>query len=120
VTAAVLLLGYWAAMMLVPVPASARETCARSEPRRLSGPGDPGHQPPVEERQDVGPRRALQYASGSGHGASGCVHRPLDPFGSNGGGTDGGIVHHGNVGLVLGVIWHAAFPINKNIWTSST
>ncbi|HEY0151296.1 MAG TPA: heparan-alpha-glucosaminide N-acetyltransferase domain-containing protein [Longimicrobium sp.] len=30
-----------------------------------------------------------------------------------------GMFFAGNVALVAGLIWHAAFPINKNLWTSS-
>ncbi|HEX6307329.1 MAG TPA: DUF5009 domain-containing protein [Longimicrobiales bacterium] len=30
-----------------------------------------------------------------------------------------GLFLAGNIGLVLGVIWHPLFPINKNLWTSS-
>jgi predicted acyltransferase len=30
-----------------------------------------------------------------------------------------GLFLAGNIGLVLGMIWHPLFPINKNLWTSS-
>jgi predicted acyltransferase len=120
VTAAVLLLGYWAAMMLVPVPGF--------------GAGDL--------------RPEANLAAYLDRGILGTNHlwksaRTWDPEGlfstlpavatvllgvftgrwlrseRSAAERTVGLFIAGNVGLVLGLIWHSLFPINKNIWTSS-
>ncbi|CAN5778189.1 DUF5009 domain-containing protein [soil metagenome] len=120
VTAAVLLLGYWAAMMLVPVPGF--------------GAGDL--------------RPEANLAAYLDRGILGTNHlwksaRTWDPEGlfstlpavatvllgvftgrwlrseRSAAEKTVGLFIAGNVGLVLGLIWHSLFPINKNIWTSS-
>jgi predicted acyltransferase len=120
VTAAVLLLGYWAAMMLVPVPSF--------------GAGDL--------------RPEANLAAYLDRGILGTNHlwksaRTWDPEGlfstlpavatvllgvftgrwlrseRSAAEKTVALFIAGNVGLVLGLIWHSLFPINKNIWTSS-
>src|SRR5690606_6464290 len=120
VLCAVLLLGYWALLTLVPVPGGA------------AGVVVPGH--------DLGPGldRALFRPQ-----LLGALSRTCDPRGllatppAAGTGLLGvrvgrwlrsdrtplektvGLFVAGNAGLFLGLVWNAVFPINKPLWTSS-
>jgi predicted acyltransferase len=120
VATAALLLGYWAIMMLVPVPG-----------------GNPGV---LEPGLDIGayidravfgeahlwrsartwdPEGLLSTlpAVGTvllGAFAGAWLRSDRDPATKA-----AGLFLAGNAGLVLGLIWHPLFPINKNLWTSS-
>ena len=82
VVAAALLLGYWAAMKLVPVPGyGAGEPEQGRQPGRLRGPRGAGHEPPVGVREDVGPGGAAEHAARRGDGAAGGVRGAVDALG---------------------------------------
>ncbi|HEX2167596.1 MAG TPA: DUF5009 domain-containing protein [Longimicrobiales bacterium] len=120
IATAVLLLGYWAAMMLVPVPGGS------------AGVLEPGH--------DIG-AYIDRAVFGVNHLWS--QSRTWDPEGlfstlpaiatvllgvfsgswlrsGRGPATKAtGLFIAGNVGVVAGLMWDPLFPINKNLWTSS-
>jgi predicted acyltransferase len=120
IVVAILLLGYWALMTLVPVPGIGagvlepgqdlgayldRTLLGTHHLWRFSGTWDPeGLLSTLPAIGTVLTGSLAGFWIRSGRGA-------LD--------KTVGLFIAGNIGLVLGLIWHAAFPINKPIWTSS-
>jgi predicted acyltransferase len=120
VAAAALLLGYWALMTLVPVPGHGAGV--------LTPDGNLGA---FLDRRILGTDHLWQYS------------RTWDPegilstlpavasvligvfaghwirSGRSGNRTAAGLLAAGVVGMAIGALWGAAFPINKNLWTSS-
>ncbi len=119
-TAAALLLGYWAAMMLVPVPGfgagelGKEGNLAAYLDRALLG---TDHLWASAKTWDPeGPLSTLPAVATVLLGVfAGRWLRSERPPAEKA----VGMFFAGNVALVAGLAWHAVFPINKNLWTSS-
>jgi predicted acyltransferase len=121
--AAALLLGYWAVMTLVPVPGTGMvgalalsrpdATLAAWVDRTLLG----DHLWKVSKTWD--PEGILSTIPAIGTAMLGVLAgrwiaspRPLMD-------RIAGLFAGGSIGMVVGLMWHWSFPINKNLWTSS-
>ncbi len=117
---AVLLLGYWAAMKLVPVPGFGAgnltpmgNLSAYIDRKLLMGHlWAPRH-------QVYDPEGILSTCPAIGTMLLGTFAGEWLRSARNGARKAAGLLVVGAVGLVLGQIWNLWFPINKNIWTSS-
>ena len=117
---AVLLLGYWAIMTMVPAPGLERatievpdQTIAAYFDRLLLG----GHLWSQTKTWDPeGPLSTIPAIGTSLLGilAGRWIRRP-NPLDAR----LNGLFAAGCLGLMLGLAWNAVFPINKNLWTSS-
>lgn len=115
-----LLLGYWAAMTLVPVPGG-----------RAGDLGKDGSLAAYVDRAVLGTNHL--WASAKTWDPEGLLSTLpavatvlLGVFAGRWMRSDRspserlvGLFLAGNAGLVIGLVWNAAFPINKNLWTSS-
>jgi predicted acyltransferase len=118
--AALLLLGYWAAMTLIPVPGYGAGDLSKD-----------GSLAAYVDRTVLGTNHL--WASAKTWDPEGLLSTLpavatvlLGVFAGRWMRSDRaaserlvGLFLAGNAGLVLGLIWDAAFPINKNLWTSS-
>jgi predicted acyltransferase len=120
VIAAALLLGYWAALSLVPVPGGAAGVL---EPgldlgayidRAVFG---LNHLWSQSETWD--PEGLLSTLPAIGTVLLGVFAGTWLRSGRPPAATAVGLFVAGNIGLVLGLAWHVLFPINKPLWTSS-
>lgn len=118
--AAILLLGYWAVMMLVPVPGGSAGVL---EPgldigayidRAVFGTSHLWSQARTWDPEGLLSTLPAVGTVLLGVFAGAWLRSDRDPS------TRAvGLFLAGNAGLVLGLMWHPLFPINKNLWTSS-
>ncbi|HSJ31614.1 MAG TPA: DUF5009 domain-containing protein [Longimicrobiales bacterium] len=118
--AAMLLLGYWAVMMLVPVPGGSAGVL---EPgldigayidRAVFGTSHLWSQAQTWDPEGLLSTLPAVGTVLLGVFAGAWLHSDRDPS------TRAvGLFLAGNAGLVIGLMWHPLFPINKNLWTSS-
>jgi predicted acyltransferase len=119
-TAAALLLGYWAVMMLVPVPGGSAGVL---EPgldigayidRAVFGTNHLWSQARTWDPEGLLSTLPAVGTVLLGVFAGAWLRSHRDPP------TKAvGLFLAGNAGLVFGLMWHPLFPINKNLWTSS-
>ena len=118
--AAALLLGYWAVMMLVPVPGGSAGVL---EPgldigayidRAIFGTNHLWSQARTWD-----PEGLLSTLPAVGTVLLGVFAGAWLRSGRDAPTKAVGLFLAGNIGLVLGLMWHPLFPINKNLWTSS-
>ncbi|HSK19122.1 MAG TPA: heparan-alpha-glucosaminide N-acetyltransferase domain-containing protein, partial [Longimicrobiales bacterium] len=120
IAAAALLLGYWAVMMLVPVPGG---NAGVLEPgldigayidRAVFGTSHLWSQARTWDPEGLLSTLPAVGTVLLGVFAGAWLRSHRDPP------TKAvGLFLAGNAGLVLGLMWHPLFPINKNLWTSS-
>jgi predicted acyltransferase len=115
-----LLLGYWALMTLVPVPGVGAGVL---EPgRNLSNWIDLriiGENHTWRQTKTWDPEGILSTMGAIGTALCGVLAGHWIRSRRTALEKTVGLFLAGNLGLVLGVIWNAAFPINKSIWTST-
>jgi predicted acyltransferase len=117
---AVLLLGYWAAMSLIPVPGfgagnlSKEGNFAAYVDRAVIG---TDHMWAAAKTWD--PEGLFSTLPAIATVMLGIFAGRWLRSGRSAAEKAVGMFFAGNVALVAGLVWHAAFPINKNLWTSS-
>ena len=118
--AAALLLGYWAAMMLVPVPGGSAGVL---EPgldlgawidRAVFGENHLWRQARTWDPEGLFSTLPAVATVLLGVFAGGWLRSHRDPATKT-----VGLVLAGSIGVVIGLMWHPLFPINKSLWTSS-
>lgn len=120
VIAAVLLLGYWAAMMLVPVPGfSAGDLRPEANLAAYLDRAILGTNHLWKSAKTWDPEGLFSTLPAVATVLLGVFTGRWIRSDRTAAETTVGMFIAGNVGLVLGLIWHTLFPINKNIWTSS-
>ena len=117
---ATLLLGYWASMRLVPVPgygAGSLEpdaNLAAYVDRAVLGTAHLWKQAGTWDPEGLLSTLPAVATVLLGVFAGRWIRSSGTPAGKT-----AGMLVAGSVGVVLGRVWHEAFPINKNLWTSS-
>jgi predicted acyltransferase len=118
--AAALLLGYWAAQLLVPVPGGAPGVL---EPGLDLGAYIDraifGENHLWSQSRTWDPEGLLSTLPAIGTTLLGVFAGNWLRSGRTPPVTAVGLFIAGNVGIVAGLVWHAVFPINKPLWTSS-
>ncbi len=120
VTAAVLLLGYWAAMMLVSVPGfGAGDLRPEANLAAYLDRAILGTNHLWKSAKTWDPEGLFSTLPAVATVLLGVFTGRWIRSERSAAERTVGLFIAGNVGLVLGLVWHAVFPINKNIWTSS-
>jgi predicted acyltransferase len=113
----VLLVGYWLAMSLIPAPGHSAGDLSRSG--NLAAAVDRAVLPGHLYKQDYDPEGLLSTIPALATTLIGVLAGHWLRSGRSGFEKDAGLFAAGMLGVLLGWVWSAAFPINKALWTSS-
>jgi len=116
-TIVVLLLGYWGAMALIPAPGYAAGDLSRAG--NLAASVDRAILPGHLYKSDYDPEGLLSTLPALATTLIGVLAGHWIRSARTVAEKDAGLFVAGWVGVILGLAWGAAFPINKALWTSS-
>ena len=113
---------YWAIMTLVPVPgtgAVGAVALATPDASLAAWLDRTCSAITLAGVEDVGPGRSPFHGSGNRYGDARRLRGTMDRVAATVDGAARGTLRVGSIAMVGGLIWNWAFPIKKNLWTSS-